>query len=699
MRKSLLNMSKIWGKRFPIACLLGVLILVQTSWPAEPGKPHPVTIEDLLGLRNGFSAEISPDGREVVFSVMEPGNPRAAKPPIANLWMASVDSGARPTRLTAGPQTDWSPHWASDGKRIAFLSSRSGSTHVYVISLPGRRTTPVTPADVDVLQFSWSHDGRRLAILTDDDRGEHDYGRHLAGSVDEVVISRRSNSLRLSIVDLATGNLRPITPPGITIMGFDWSPDDAQLIILSRKSDGLEYFPVSPADIGSLAIIPASGGEIKTFANLKGTGGAVRWSPDGSRIALQAHDSKGIGKLMRTIMVFDLRSGQPPRNLLSNYQGSVLDFDWTPDGKQIVFTGAEGVYTGIRVVDLESGAVASTPLPDGAMEELTVSSARPRMAFFDAGPHHPRDLWVADLEGHRRQLTELNPQTKNLIFGDQEVVRWKTTDGASIEGLLLKPNDFQPGKRYPLVVMAHGGITGWSRWKHGFLTDVGQVMAAGYGYAVLYPNPRGTPGYGTQFEDALVGDIGGREIVDILKGVDSLIEQNIADPERLGIGGWSWGGTTAAWTVSPTDRFRCAVDGGGIVDWVSFFGQSDSPFVATLLLGGSPSEHPDLYRERSTIFHLDQIHTPLLVIHGEQDDHIPAGQAWEIYRGLKMRDKEVEFVIYPREKEFLTEPAHALNFMNRVLDWYQRYLKPGSPEQPSDSGTVRMLSERAPGDV
>lgn len=655
---------------------------------SEPAAPRrAVTIEDLLNIRNGFDAQLSADGRFVAFAIMEPADPVAAdKGPVSNLWIVPAAGSGAPVRLTAGARMDWLPRWAPDSERIAYLSPGQDVTRVYVTSRAQKTPAPVTPPDLDVSDFAWSPDGRTIAFLSSEDAGQTDYVNHPFPNADEQVLSRKVVVSRLLAVDVSTRRVRPVTHEPLSILGFAWSPDGQSIALQIPKSAMLQSFPVSSADPIILGVVPSQGGAIMNVAELSGAVGVVRWSPDGSTIAVPVYQGKAVSKFPNRIALVSMKEQSASRYLLKGYNGSLADFAWLRGGKSIVFSGIEGTKTRLRLVDVESDELSAAFLREGAMEDISVSDKHLRIAYFDESPHHPRDLWISELDGPSRQLTRLNPQIDKLLFGDVEVIHWKAQDGIMIEGLLLKPAGLQAGHRYPLVVMPHGGVTGWSRWKSGFLTDVGQVMAAGHGFAVLYPNPRGTPGYGTGFEDGLVGDVGGHEVTDILSGIDFLVQEGIADPQKLGIGGWSWGGTIAVSAISQTNRFKCAIDGGGVVDWISFFGQSDSPAIATSLFGGTPLDHPDLYRERSPIFHLSGVTTPLLVLHGEEDTHVPTGQAWEIYRLLKAERKRVEFVIYPREKEYLLEPAHAFNFMSRVLDWYERHLKDDAAPAVAASG-------------
>lgn len=680
--------------RFVLAVPLLPAVFLALSVCSEPAaaQHRAVTIEDLQSIRNGFDAQLSADGRFVTFAIMEPANrATASKGPVSNLWTVSADGSSAPARLTAGDHMDWLPRWAPDSKRIAYLSSDQAATRVYVTSKAQKFPVPVTPRNLDVSDFAWSPDGRTIAFLSSEDADQTDYVNRPFPNADEQVLSRKVVVSRLLAVDVFTRRVRQVTNEPLSILGFAWSPDGKSIALQIPKSTMLQSFPASSAEPVIIGVFPSQGGTMVNVAEIPAAIGPLRWSPDGSTIAVAVYQGKAVSKVPNRIALVSIKDQSAPHYLLKGYNGSLADFAWFRGGKSIVFSGIEGTKTRLRLLDVESDEF-SVPVREGAMEDISVSEKRARIAYFDESPRHPRDLWITDLEGPSRQLTRLNPQTGKLLFADEEIIHWKAQDGVMIEGLLLNPAGLQAGHRYPLVVMPHGGVTGWSRWKFGFLTDVGQVMAASHGFAVLYPNPRGTPGYGSGFEDELVGDVGGHEVADILSGIDFLVQEGMADPQRLGIGGWSWGGTIAVSAISQTNRFKCAIDGGGVVDWISFFGQSDSPAVAASLFGGTPLDHPDLYRERSPIFHLAGVTTPLLVLHGEQDTHVPTGQAWEIYRLLKAEGKKVEFVIYPREKEYLLEPAHAFNFMNRVLDWYERHLKDDAAPAASASGQQSLPS-------
>ncbi len=637
------------------------------------GATRAVTSADLLRMRMPYNVALSPDGKTVAFAVFEPGDPVSGAPPPPNCVWVVPTNGTRPAaRLTAGPM-DWSPKWSPDGRSIAFLSARSGPPRVYVTAALGSRAKPITPPGLEALDFNWSPDGEKIAFLLEDET-RHDYGEYRDVARDENVVSRNPKPVRLFAADLRTGTIRGITEPDRSVLQYDWSPDSQSFAVLARTASGIEAFPVSPADGVDLLAAPLAGGPARRLASIPGALGAVRWAPGGSRIAVLGRDAAGASKVMRTIYIVSALDGAPRvENVLGDYAGSVDSIEWLND-LEILFNGLEGFYASPRLLRLKDRSIAPVFQERGVIGGLAVSRSRSRLAFTLQSAQAPAEIYTGTLDGRVRKLTDLNPEARRLKFGRSEILHWRAGDGRDVEGRLLTPPDFRAGIRYPTVVMPPGGATGWSGWKAGFLTDVGPVLAVN-GYAVLYVNSRGTPGYGREFESALVGDVGGRELQDILDGIDRLIADGITDPGRLGIGGWSWGGTLAAWAVTQTDRFRCAVDGGGVVDWTGFFGQSDAPFIAAIDFTGTPRERGPLYAERSALSHVDRVTTPILILHGAQDPRVPPGQAWEFYRGLKALGKEAEMVLYPEEKHFLLEPRHALNFMVRVERWYDERLK------------------------
>jgi dipeptidyl aminopeptidase/acylaminoacyl peptidase len=290
-------------------------------------------------------------------------------------------------------------------------------------------------------------------------------------------------------------------------------------------------------------------------------------------------------------------------------------------------------------------------------------------------PNSATEIYVTDPSfANLKRLTNINPQLTEIAQGETEVVTWKSSDGVEVEGVLLKPVGFESGKRYPTLVVAHGGPAG--AYVNGFRLgglEGGQVWA-GKGWAVFYPNPRGSSNYGQKTLAANVNDWGGGDFKDIMTGVDALVARGIADPDKLAHIGWSYGGYMTAWTITQTSRYKAAMVGAGLTNMWSMYGTNDIPSVLIAYFGGIPNAKTlPLYLDRSAMSHIDKVTTPTLILHGANDERVPTGQAYELYRGLKDRGKATELVFYPREGHGFTEYYHQKDRMQRIYDWVTKY--------------------------
>jgi dipeptidyl aminopeptidase/acylaminoacyl peptidase len=311
----------------------------------------------------------------------------------------------------------------------------------------------------------------------------------------------------------------------------------------------------------------------------------------------------------------------------------------------------------------------------GAYMGVDLSRDGRMLAFAFNDAKTPNDIWIASNAGKgAERLTNFNPGITDFALVPTEVVRWKAPDGLDIEGLLVKPLGYQQGRRYPLILQIHGGPYG--QFAYGFNTRA-QIMAAN-GYAVLLPNPRGSTGYGQKFTAANVGDWGGKDYQDLMAGVDELVKSGVADPERLGVMGGSYGGFMTFWVITQTNRFKAAIGHAGISDWYSFHGQSDIPGLMEYGFGGTPWTAREVYEKWSPVRHADRVKTPLMITHGEQDRRVPIAQAEQYYRALRKRGVETVFVRYPREGHGITEPNHQIDLVRRQLEWFDKHLKPAT---------------------
>jgi dipeptidyl aminopeptidase/acylaminoacyl peptidase len=349
---------------------------------------------------------------------------------------------------------------------------------------------------------------------------------------------------------------------------------------------------------------------------------------------------------------------------------------WSPDGRTLYFGAGVRTTTQLFAVPASGGTPRALTEVQGVVAGGTFSRDGGSVAFTVADAQKPADVHVATIGAgllKTRQLTDHNPQVRDLQLGSSEVVTWKSSDGMEIDGVLLRPVGYQAGRRYPLVAYIHGGPAG--AWNQGFSagwSNPGQVLA-GQGFAVFYPNPRGSSAYGEQFLRANIKDWGAGDYRDIQTGIDALVARGIADSTRLAQSGWSYGGYMTAWTLTQTNRFKAVVVGAGLTDMYSMYATNDIPRVLDGYFGAEPWNDTTEYRKRSAMTYIKNARTPTLILHGQADLRVPIGQAQELYTGLKKNDVPVQLVFYPREPHGLQEPRHQLDKMKREVEWIRKW--------------------------
>ncbi len=639
-----------------------------------------LTPDLILTIAQAVDAQISPDGRTIVYQVARPR--RADQPPgsaLSELWVVPA-SGGDPRRLTQADHR--APRWSPDGKQVAFLGRRGEAaaalTQIHLVDMAGGEPRPLTDAPASVTSFKWAPDGRSIAYTfvdpkTDAERRDEAQGR------DWTVADRNYKHTRLYRVDLATGRSErtTITQADLTVIDYDWSPDGQQVVVGAARTP-----TVDDSFMGvELYIVPAAGGTPEPFVKTEGKLLVPRWSPDGRTIAWLGATSVD-DPFAGSVYVAPARGragGAPDRtNLTPAYEGTAVGLGWQPGAADtLAVIAAERQDVRFFLMPASSRArQAVTPAGLVPIGQPSFSADGQRVAFVAHAPAHPPEVYAGDVSAPRR-VTTLNPQLAGVGLGAQEVVTWKARDGWTIEGVLVKPVGFRAGVRYPLVVQPHGGPesadpNGWngtySRW--------GQMLA-GAGFLTFYPNYRGSIGRGVAFAKADQRDLMGKEFQDVLDGIDHLVAQGLADPARVGIGGGSYGGYTSAWAATyASDRFKAAIPWMGISNWISMTGTSDIFLEnSTVHWNLVMYDHYEIYWERSPLRHIQRANTPTLIMHGAADPRVPPGQSLELYTALKWKGVPVEYVSYPREGHGVAERAHQEDFMNRVLAFFNRYVK------------------------
>jgi len=632
--------------------------------------------------------QLSPDGRRVVYSCGTTTVNRC-EPPTRSLWLVGCDGGPS-RRLTDSGAADAQPRWSPDGTQIAFLSDRRkrGVSEVYLLDLDrGGEATRLTDG-VSALSLAWSPDGTQIvhAAVPSPDAGVDEE------PPDPLVVDADVRLTALWLVGTGRGAAgdgappsRRLTPEGLHIVAetalgtpFAWSPDGRCMVATAARSPKLH-----DAALAELVVVGLDG-TVRSLAVCETYAAVPRFSPDGSTIAFNA--SEGGIPALYSLHLLDLSGGEP-RPLLPGHDASFFGFEWLPDGRRLIVLAQERQEQRLAVVDVESGVISdairsSRPCVFGAPGGFSLSRDGTRIAFTRGDDNSLDDVYVADLGSDARRLTELNPAVARNDFGEVRELSWTSFDGKEIQGLLRLPVGYVEGERCPLLLLIHGGPA--AAWLHALyappVSGGWAPVLAQRGYAVLSPNPRGSTGRGTAFLRGIVGCYGEPDWQDVMAGVDAAIELGVADPEQLVVGGWSGGGYLTNWTIARTDRFKAAVSGAGISNWVSCQGTSDCRSTFDRYFGRT-DEHPDVHWQQSPIREIQNVTTPTLILFGEHDTRVPPGQGYELYEGLKARGVETQLVIYPREGHVITEREHQLDLLERIVDWFDTHLRRESEKE------------------
>jgi dipeptidyl aminopeptidase/acylaminoacyl peptidase len=641
---------------------------------------RPLTLADIFDTKVLNNAQVSPDGKQVAFAVAD-----AYKEGTAQIWMVNSDgSDCRP--FTGGAKHDRAPRWSPDGEQLAFLSDRQnddGRNELFIISRHGGEARRMFEARSSVggdgrgELFAWSPDGKQIAFLMEDPETE-DEKKLKEQKIDPILFERDHKFMRVWVADVASGELRPVTTGPVQVWEFSWSADGSQFaLVISDEPYEWSWYHCK------LATVPAAGGEINTIFDPAPRQVALpRWSPDGTQLAfLQSvwSDRGSVGGDLNLIPA----AGGAPRSLTADHPASVTWAVWMPDGESLITLAT--TKDGVTVEEWESGSgvgrrlwAESAAIADAFWGTFSHDRTLRTLAFARESADAPRQIWIARRDHDSltwTQLTHFHADKAEITPVQSKSITWTGADGWEMQGFLLLPDGYDArsaGKSYPLFTWVHGGPT--SLFAHRYWSAMPQAWFAAEGFAVFLPNPRGSTGRGLKFAEANVGDMGGQDFHDIMAGIEALIEQGLADPDKLAIGGWSYGGFMAAWALTQTDRFKAAVVGAGIVNWLSFHGTSKLCEWDRIHYNTNPYELHSTFEQFSAINFVSRVRTPTLIVHGEKDRDVPASQGYEFFRALKQSGVPTELRVYPREAHGFNEKAHQRDWVEYVGKWLERWL-------------------------
>lgn len=666
------------------------------------------TIDELIALPTPANARISPDGEWVAYTVTSVDWKQNEY--ISQLWLVSAQGG-EPRQLTFAGESSTTPRWSPDGRWLAFLSRRKGDEHtqVYRMSPFGGEAERLTEHEADVSAYDWAPDGKAIAFIAPDAEGEVEkereeaYGAYHVEDEDFV----RSHLWMLRFFDKKI--LKLTHGKSFHVVDFDWNPQRYAIAFEAWPSPDQADF-----DRGKIYLI-----DLRTLGITLLTEESCstpRWSPEGERLAyvhlgsptyianntlhiihfgsmpsekevLTASEAS-IGPRTANVLEASAFEDPAPQRMViqTKFDEELLLEDWSLAG--IYASAIQRTTAHLFRVDATSGEVTCvTPLDQPGWMSFGASFSKDfsRAALVAYDNAHYAEVVVLETESlaptgeQVKRLTDFTAQTQNWKLGTNEVVQWKSSDGTEIEGVLTWPPDYDPEKKYPLLVVIHGGPTWVSfqgRLANGYERRMYPIHTwAARGAIILQPNYRGSAGYGEAFRSLNVRNLGLGDCADVVSGVDALVERGLVDPERVGVMGWSQGGYISAFcTTYTSERFRAASVGAGISNWITYYANTDIHPFTRQYLKSNPWEDMQVYQETSPMTYIRRAKTPTLIQHGESDRRVPLPNAYELYQGLRDMGVEARLVTYPGMPHGPTKPRTCRQIMQENLNWFNRWI-------------------------
>ncbi|SNC68447.1 Dipeptidyl aminopeptidase/acylaminoacyl peptidase [Hymenobacter gelipurpurascens] len=670
--------------------ILGLLlpfgVAAQTTSPA----PHPLTARDLQQLRDVRDAHFSPDGQWVTYVVSQADT--AADKGNADVWMARYN-GTQNLRVTTSPDNETAPRFSPDGLYLSFLSSRGegedGHSQLWLLNRNGGEAEKVTKLKGSVSDYVWAPDGKRLAlIIRDADPDSLTVVQKAKKKTPPVIVVDRfqfkqdvdgylnKQRQHLYVFDVAARKLSKLTSGIYDEYSPAWSPDGKQLVFVSKRGDDPDRH--DNFDLYAIDATPGAQPRQLTTSDVADSApsnwsGRPAWSPDGKQIAFVEGGPKDQLVYGLHQLAVIPAAGGTPKLLTSGLDRNTLKPQWSKDGKSLYFL----------LEDDRAQVLARVPANGGKVErvldgkrEITEFEVGPKgqIVVVNSEPQLPDEVFAFEKKALRPISKQNDAWLKTVQLGATDPIQGKSKDGTLVSGFLVKPVGYQAGQKYPTVLRIHGGPV--SQFAYSFSPEW-QILAA-HGYAVVASNPRGSSGRGLEYCRAIYADWGNKDSEDALSVVDYAVQQGIADPARLGVGGWSYGGILTDHLIARDKRFKAATSGAGIANVFAGYGtdQYIRDYETEL---GTPWEHTDVWMRISyPFFHAGQISTPTLFLCGEKDFNVPLLNTEQMYQALQSLKVPTQLIIYPGQFHGINKPSYVKDRYDRYLAWYDKYLKAGT---------------------
>ena len=633
------------------------------------------SIDQSLSAKSVSNAEISPNGQYVAYVVQQADWDENEF--VQQIWIASVANGGR-YQLTSGKKSSQNPLWSPDSTRLAFISDRDGKRQIYIIHPHGGEAQQLTSEENGVSAFHWAPDGSSIAFTSTgpDAKSKKDRKEKYG---DFEIIEGDYSQVKLWLVkapaEIPSEPKQRPKPELLTegdkfsVADFSWSPDSGRIAFSAARDPDL-----SSSETMQLYTVDLADRHIKQLLESKGPNEDPRWSPDGQRIAFVTSSGDPSFFYTDTRIAVIPASGGQPRVLTAKFDEETRLIDWGPDG--IYFGALQKTAAHIFRLNPETMAIDRITGPDPFfVNNASFTPDHRTLAGVGAMPDHFPEIFSSSSKDFApKYLSDMGEQWKSFKLTTREVVEWKSADGTAIQGILTKPAGYDPSRKYPLLVVIHGGPTG---------IDTPVLSADRYypverfaakGALVLRPNYRGSAGYGEKFRALNVRNLGLGDYQDVISGVDSLIAKGMVDKDRVGAMGWSQGGYISAFITTYSDRFKAVSVGAGISDWMTYYVNTDIHPFTRQYLKATPWDDPAIYQKTSPIYYVNKAKTPTLIQHGDQDKRVPPPNSFELYQALKDRGVPVKLILYKGFGHPINKPKQQRAVMEHNYDWFSKYI-------------------------
>ena len=660
-------------KQLVLAATLILTTLVPAVSATDNSRRVP-TIEDLLMLKTVGGVQISPDGKWVAYTVSSSDFKQDAF--VSQIWIADTKTG-RKFQLTRGDKSSTAPRWSPNGEWLAFLSNRlEDKNQIFAINPLGGEAVQLTKSETAINSFSWSEDGKMIAYLATEpvpqiSKDRKDY------MGDFEVVRKEYNFLHIWTLDVGEAMNAPVTgkqrtkKKDFSVGSLSWSPDGARIAFSATVNPDLIQGVTS-----DVYILNLSDDSINKIVSQPGPDSNPLWSPDGKQIVFSTAMGETAYFASNTRLAIVPAIGGAPRSITDSFDENPGVIDWKSDG--IYFSGLQKTASHLFRVDPATSKIVRLSAPDDLMAGgFSLSRDAKQLAFAANSPTSLNEIYVTELNKFApRMITDMSAQAKQFILGSRELVSWKSTDGTIIEGVLIKPSDFDPAKKYPLLCIIHGGPTGIDR--PSLLAPDSRYYPsdiwAARGALVLKVNYRGSAGYGEKFRKLNMRNLGVGDAWDVISGVDNMIARGWVDKNRVACMGWSQGGYISAFLTASSDRFVAISVGAGISDWATYYYNTDiTPFTINYL-GHNPVEDPQIYQKTSPVSYIKNARTPTLIQHGELDRRVPIANAYQLRQALEDKGVKVEMIVYKGFGHGINKPKAMRAVMQHNLAWFNHYL-------------------------